>query len=38
MIYPLILLIKGEELGHRRIFKKVNQWGIKTDRGYEWFN
>jgi hypothetical protein len=38
MIYSLILLMKEEGLGYRRISKKLNQWGIKTLRGCEWFN
>jgi len=38
MIYSLILLMKEEGLGYRRISKKLNQWGIKTHRGCEWFN
>jgi len=38
MIYSLIQLMKEEGLGYRRISKKLNQWGIKTHRGFEWFN
>ena len=38
MIYWLILLMKDEGLGYRRISRKLNQWGIKTHRGKEWFN
>ena len=38
MIYSLILFMKEEGLGYRRISKKLNQWGIKTHRGCEWFN
>ena len=38
MIYCLILLMKEEGLGYRRISKKLNQWGVKTHRGKEWFN
>ena len=38
MIYSLILLMKEEGLGYRRISKKLNQWGIKTHRGCSWFN
>jgi len=38
MIYSLILLMKEDGLGYRRISKKLNQWGIKTHRGCEWFN
>jgi hypothetical protein len=38
MIYSLIQLMKEEGLGYRRISKKLNQWGIKTHGGFEWFN
>ena len=38
MIYSLILLMKEEGLGYRRISRKLNQWGIKTHRGKQWFN
>ena len=38
MIYSLIQLMKEEGLGYRRISRKLNQWGIKTHRGCEWFN
>ena len=38
MIYSLILLMKEEGLGYRRISKKLNQWGIKTHRDKQWFN
>ena len=38
MIYSLILFMKEEGLGYRRISKKLNQWGIKTHRGCKWFN
>ena len=38
MIYSLIQLMKEEGLGYRRISKKLNQWGVKTHRGKEWFN
>ena len=38
MIYSLILLMRNEGLGYRRISKKLNQWGIKTHRGKQWFN
>ena len=38
MIYSLILLMKEDGLGYRRISKKLNQWGIKTHRGCKWFN
>ena len=38
MIYSLTLLMKNEGLGYRRISKKLNQWGIKTHRGKQWFN
>ena len=32
MIYSLILLMKEDGLGYRRISKKLNQWGVKTHR------
>ena len=38
MIYCLIQFMKEEGLGYRRISKKLNQWGIKTHRGKQWFN
>jgi len=38
MIHSLILLMKEDGLGYRRISKKLNKWGIKTHRGCEWFN
>jgi len=38
IIYCLIQFMKEEGLGYRRISKKLNQWGIKTHRGKEWFN
>ena len=38
MIYCLILLMREEGLGYRRISKKLNQWGIKTHRNKQWFN
>jgi hypothetical protein len=30
--------MKKEGMGYRRISKKLNQWGIKTHRGKQWFN
>ena len=27
-----------EDLGYRKISKKLNQWGIKTQRGNTWLN
>tara|TARA_Y100000385_G_scaffold50060_1_gene46867 strand:- start:464 stop:676 length:213 start_codon:yes stop_codon:yes gene_type:complete len=30
--------MKEEGMGYRRISKKLNQWGIKTHRGKQWFN
>ena len=30
--------MKDEGLGYRKISKKLNQWGIKTHRGKQWFN
>ena len=38
MIYCLIRFMKEEELGYRKISRKLNQWGIKTLRGKQWFN
>jgi len=38
MIYSLILFMKEEGLGYRRISKKLNQWGIKIHRNKQWFN
>ena len=38
MIYSLIQFMKEEGLGYRRISRKLNQWGIKTHRGKQWFN
>ena len=38
MIYCLIQFMKEEGMGYRRISKKLNQWGIKTHRGKQWFN
>ena len=38
MIYSLIRLMKDEGLGYRKISRKLNQWGIKTHRGKQWFN
>ena len=39
MIYVLIKhLHEKEGLGYRKISQKLNSWGIKTQRGKEWFN
>ena len=38
MIYSLIILLRQEGLGFRRISRKLNQWDIKTHRGKQWFN
>ena len=38
VIYSLILLLREEGLGYRKISYKLNQWGIKTHRGKKWFN
>jgi hypothetical protein len=38
MIYCLIQFMKQEGMGYRKISRKLNQWGIKTHRGKEWFN
>ena len=38
MIYSLILLLREEGLGYRKISYKLNDWGIKTHRGKQWFD
>ena len=39
MVYLLIKhLHEKEGLGYRKISQKLNSWGIKTQRGKEWFN
>ena len=38
VIYSLILLLREEGLGYRKISYKLNDWGIKTHRGKKWFN
>jgi len=38
LIYCLIILLRQEGLGYRKISRKLNQWGIKTHRGKKWFN
>ena len=38
VIYSLIILLRQEGLGYRKISRKLNQWGIKTHRGKKWFN
>ena len=38
VIYSLILLLREEGLGYRKISYKLNDWGIKTHRGKQWFN
>ena len=38
MIYSLIILLREEGLGYRKISRKLNQWGIKTHREKQWFN
>ena len=39
IVYQLIKhLHEGEELGYRKISQKLNSWGVKTQRGKEWFN
>ena len=38
MIYCLIQFMKQEGMGYRKISRKLNQWGIKTHRGKQWFN
>ncbi len=39
MVYLLIKYLHEEEgLGYRKISQKLNSWGIKTQRGKNWFN
>ena len=38
VIYSLILLLREEGMGYRKISRKMNDWGIKTHRGKKWFN
>ena len=38
VVYSLITLLRKDGLGYRRISKKLNEWGIKTHMGKEWFN
>lgn len=39
MVYLLIKYLHEQEgLGYRKISQKLNSWGIKTQRGKEWFN
>ena len=38
VIYSLIILLRQEGLGYRKISRKLNQWGIKTHRNKQWFN
>ncbi len=38
VIYSLILLLRQEGLGYRKISRKLNQWGIKTHTGKKWFS
>ena len=39
MVYQLIKYLHEKEgLGYRKISQKLNSWGIKTQRGKEWFN
>lgn len=38
VIYQIIRILKEEQgLGYRRISKKLNDWGIKTERNKKWF-
>jgi hypothetical protein len=30
--------MKEEGMGYRRISRKLNDWGIKTHRGNNWFS
>ena len=38
VIYSLILFLREEGMGYRRISRKLNDWGIKTHKGHKWFN
>ena len=38
IMYKIIKDLKGRGLGYRKISKKLNSWGIKTERGNTWFN
>jgi len=38
VIYCLILFLREEGMGYRRISRKLNQSGIKTHRGKSWFS
>ncbi len=33
MIYSLVIVLREEGLGYRKISRKLNQWGIKTHIG-----
>ena len=35
VIYSLILFLREEGMGYRRISRKLNDWGIKTHRGHK---
>ena len=36
IMYKIIKDLKESGLGYRKISKKLNSWGIKTERGNEW--
>ena len=39
MVYQLIKYLHEKEgLGYRKISQKLNDWGIKTQRGKKWLN
>lgn len=39
IIYQFIKFLKdSEKLGYRRISQRLNNWGIKTERGNSWTN
>ena len=39
MVYELIHYLHTKEgLGYRKISQRLNEWGIKTQRGNQWFN
>ena len=38
IVYRLIKHLHIEGLGYRKISQRLNSWGIKTQRGKQWFN
>jgi hypothetical protein len=38
MTYQLIVtLMNTYDIGYRKVSRKLNEWGIKTERGNQWF-